>query len=307
MRSPLKIGLIALAAIAILGTLVALAGSGLNGSERRVTSAEYVAIGDSYTAAPALVEQIDFDTPPGCFQSNSNYPHIVAGHEGISSLTDVSCGGARISNLTVGQQTADGTNEPQQEALSAQTGLVTVGMGGNDADLLPELFSCADAANPASLQPCLTKLQSSASDELLSNVRSTRPAIDGMLSTVKEKAPNAQIFVVGYPQVTPGDGTDCPEALPLTADDLTYFDAAIRLLNDQLKAGARKHDAIYVDTYKPSTGLNACAAPNKRWIEPVDPVLPTAPMHPNPTGERGMATAVTKSIDKHLRASRASE
>jgi hypothetical protein len=52
----------------------------------------------------------------------------------------------------------------------------------------------------------------------------------------------------------------------------------------------------YVDTYTPSTGHNACLPESSRWIEPADTGCPTAPLHPNATGEQGMADAIVQAI-----------
>jgi hypothetical protein len=52
----------------------------------------------------------------------------------------------------------------------------------------------------------------------------------------------------------------------------------------------------YVDTYTPSIGHDACAAPSARWIEPLIPAAPAAPMHPNAAGQQGIADAVERAI-----------
>ena len=52
----------------------------------------------------------------------------------------------------------------------------------------------------------------------------------------------------------------------------------------------------YIDTYTPSEGHDACSAPASRWIEPLLPTAPAAPLHPNAVGEQGMADAVVQAI-----------
>jgi hypothetical protein len=51
-----------------------------------------------------------------------------------------------------------------------------------------------------------------------------------------------------------------------------------------------------VDTYAPSQGHDACAAPASRWLEPLLPSSPAAPLHPNAAGERAMAVAVLAAV-----------
>ncbi|MFT4049443.1 MAG: SGNH/GDSL hydrolase family protein [Solirubrobacterales bacterium] len=257
----------------------------------------YVALGDSYTAAPALYKQIHEFTPGDCFQSNQNYPHRVAAVVKPKSFTDVSCAGAFTRHLTTAQFTKTGSNAPQADALDEDTALVTIGLSGNDSNLLPLFFSCAgkphDAAHPSD---CVEKYRSNGQDEFLKSVRQTAPKIETMLSVVENRAPNAEVFVVGYPQITPSDGTDCPNEMPFTAADLTYLDEGIQALNAELKSAAKQHGMTYVDTWTPSKGLNVCAPRNKRWIESVVPTSPAFAMHPNPVGESGIALAVLKAI-----------
>jgi hypothetical protein len=262
-------------------------------------TAWYVALGDSYTAAPALEKQLAVSTPSECFQSDSNYPHIVARAIKAESLTDVSCSGAFTRHLEQPQWTKVGSNAPQADALSAKTKLVTIGLSGNDTELFPLFFECAgkpkDPANPSF---CTSKFRSGDEDRFAAAVRATMPAIGGMLDVVKERAPNAAVYVVGYPQIAPHNGTDCPNEMPFTAADLAYLDSGMRLLNAELKKAAAIRAMHYVDTYAPSPRLGVCAPRDRRWVESVVPTEPAFAMHPNPVGEQGMAEAVLKAIER---------
>lgn len=267
--------------------------------KKEVKTAWYVAIGDSYTAAPELATQIAVSTPAGCDQSDANYPHIIAKHLKVASLTDMSCSGAFTKHLTSPQWTSDGTNQPQGKALSSETKLVTVSLGGNDSKLLPLFFECAgkphDAANPSF---CVEKFRSGGKNKFVSSVQEVRPDINKLLDTVRSEAPNAEVYVVGYPQITPDDGTDCPDEMPFTARDLAYLDEGIVALNAQLRSAAQQRKMIYVDTHKPSRGLGVCAARDRRWVESVVPTAPAFAMHPNPVGEMGIAEAVLKAWEQ---------
>lgn len=270
--------------------------------QKHPKTAEYVALGDSYTAAPKLANQVEVSTPIGCFQSDSNYPHIVEKAIKPASFTDVSCSGAFVRHLKKPQWTPNGTNAPQEEALSAKTKLVTIGMSGNDAEILTLFFKCAgtphDESKPSN---CVEMFKSGGKDGFMDAVHATRPEIEEMLTTVANKAPNAKVFVVGYPQIMPSDGSDCPDEMNFSGADMAYFDSALRELNLQLKDAAKQHGMTYVDTYTPSKGFNVCAPRDKRWVESVVPTEPAYAVHPNPVGELGMAEAVIKAITKELR------
>src|SRR5690606_21275597 len=104
----------------------------------------YVALGDSYTAAPGTGEPVG--TPRGCGRSDNNYPRLLADRLAPESFTDVSCGGATTEHLTAPQRTPDGTNPPQLDAVTPKTTLVTVGIGGNDVGFVELANRCASAA-----------------------------------------------------------------------------------------------------------------------------------------------------------------
>jgi hypothetical protein len=53
---------------------------------------------------------------------------------------------------------------------------------------------------------------------------------------------------------------------------------------------------VYVDTYTPSIGHDACQPPLIRWVEPVAPAADAAPVHPNRFGMEATAAAVAASM-----------
>ena len=57
--------------------------------------------------------------------------------------------------------------------------------------------------------------------------------------------------------------------------------------------------AVYVDTYGPSIGRDACRSATTRWVEPLVPANPAAPVHPNARGMDGIAAVVRAAIDAH--------
>ena len=59
-----------------------------------------------------------------------------------------------------------------------------------------------------------------------------------------------------------------------------------------LAAQAAAAGATYVDVYGPSLGHDACQLPGIRWVEPVVPLSPAAPVHPNALGMQGMAAVL---------------
>lgn len=239
----------------------------------------YVSIGDSYTSGPGI-EPYSPTAPAGCGQSERNYPHLVAKALNLS-LTDVSCGGATTSDETESQFEGQ---PPQDDALSESTEVVTVSMGGNDNGLfftLLEDCTVIDAVEkPEQTAPCKKRLQSF----VRSTFAADKAPEEASIVHIKELAPHAKVFFVGYPEITPQEGT-C-EAFPWYEADLRWFrDGVQKVGNRMLAKGAKANGATFVDTFKPSEGHNACEPIGTRWIEPLVEPLLGVPVHPNAMGE----------------------
>lgn len=254
--------------------------------------ANYVALGDSYTAGPLI--PVQETTPTGCLRSTNNYPHLAATHFGLL-LRDVSCSGAQTKDMYAPQTVYEGaTNPPQLDALDADTQLVTVGIGGNDMGFSEIAFACA-TLDP-SKTPCQDKYVVNGHDTIKDRIDAIGPKIAALLQTIHDRSPDAKIYAVGYPSVVPESGPGCWPSLPISDADLPYVRSVINNLNVMLEHSAATNDAVYVDTHTPGTGHDACKLPVLRWIEPVAPVNAAAPVHPNLTGEQGMAAAVVAAV-----------
>ena len=102
--------------------------------ERQPGKQLYVALGDSFTAAPYVPET---DAANGCIRSSGNYPNLVIEARGDLQLIDVSCGGATSADMEAEQATSSGgTQPPQFDSLTEDASLVTLGIGGNDLSLI---------------------------------------------------------------------------------------------------------------------------------------------------------------------------
>ena len=251
----------------------------------------YVSLGDSYTAGPLIPQQVDAN----CARSDHNYPSIVAAARKATAFKDVSCSGATTDNMWKAQ----GTNEPQLDALNRDTGLVTVQIGGNDVGFSSIIGTCArlSSQDPTG-DPCRRYYASSGIDQLAVAIARTAPKIDAVLRAVHARAPHARVLVVGYPDLLPDDGSGCYPSVPFAAKDFAYLRDTGKRLNLMLRLVAEWDRAEYVDTYGPTVGHDMCKAPDVRWIEPLQPASPAAPAHPNAKGEEAMARAVLERLDK---------
>lgn len=224
----------------------------------------YVALGDSYTAAP-LVGASSVDDP--CIQSDVDYPHLLARYLG-ATLIDQSCTGADLSNV-VGRQLRldDEAAPPQIEAVTAQTDLVTVGIGGNPAAAHAwfEICPALRDGDPEG-SPCRDHFreEGGGTDALARVLRKQRKQLVTVLTEIRERAPEARVFVVGYPAIFPEKG-HCPKRLTLAKGDVAYARATLHRLNDHLEHAAEKTGAEYVDVYAATVGHDICS--DDPWIQ----------------------------------------
>ena len=254
-------------------------------------SRSYVALGDSYTAGPLILRQLP--EPPGCWRSDHNYPHLVAQDRGFS-LRDRSCSGADTEDLASPQVVLGGPNPPQLDALDPGVGTVSVQIGGHDIGFYEIVQQCASPLPVGT--PCQDRYVRSGSDEIRARITATAPKVGAVLAEIRRRSPNARVFVVGYPAILPDAHPGCWPVMPITPADVPYVRAKEKELNAMLATQAAAAGATYVDVYGPSVGHDACQLPGTRWVEPLIPLAPAAPVHPNALGMRGMADVLLTAL-----------
>ncbi len=259
----------------------------------------YVALGDSYASGPFIPDQQT--NPSGCLRSDHNYAHLVAQAIGLN-LTDVSCTGATTADLTGPQSTTSGTNPAQLNAVSKSTAVVTLSIGGDDLGFTSVIENCV-ALTPwgptKSGLTCKSLYDPNGVDRLAAAIAATKPRIAAALQKIHTQAPNAKVFVVGYPDILPSTGDGCWPRMPFTHTDAPYLENTEVELNAMLSTVSASNGATYIDTYIPSEGFNACTAGSVRWIEPIVPTTLAAPVHPNVSGEAGMARIIEPVLTTH--------
>ncbi|HET6699714.1 MAG TPA: SGNH/GDSL hydrolase family protein [Nocardioidaceae bacterium] len=217
----------------------------------------YVALGDSYTAAPYVPSTA---LANGCLRSDANYPARVA--DALDAdLVDVSCSGADTAGLTAPQHTFGSTRVPPQvDALTADTDLVTVGIGGNDLDLFGTLLeTCTTVRDRAPAgAPCRDRLDRRGID-IAQQVRVIGRHVEDALETVTGAAPRARVLLVGYPRLAPERGT-CPALLPLARGDYQLAREVQRGLDRVMRQAAGRADVEFVSMYAASAGHDICAS-----------------------------------------------
>lgn len=290
-------GVLALALLAVLAapSVACAAGTASKAGPKKTDS--YVALGDSYTAAPFVPNQVH----QACARSDQNYPSLVAGKLKPKQFTDVSCSDATTVELTKPQlKNGSPINPPQFDALKRDTRLVTMGLGGNDAKFGEISRTCLGlgAKNPTG-SPCKDHFTAGGTDQLAEFLKATAPKIGEALKGIHSRSPRAKVLVVGYPAILPEQGNGCfSPTLPLAAGDVPYLRDFVKSLNGMLAQQAKRNRAYFVDVYKPTIGHDVCQPTGTRWVEDTQPTSPAAPIHPNALGEAAMAKAVLDALGR---------
>lgn len=252
---------------------------------------QYVAIGDSYTSAPGSGPAAK-GSPAGCSQTSVNYPHRIAEATGME-LLDHSCNGANTTAVLGPQETVTShqvIQEPQVDGIDDDTDLITFRLGANDYSLINRTFQCSIAYAGRKLgsseAPCTALDASSKGGPAAEALAELTTNVQTVLADLRDRAPNARIIVIGYPQILPATGS-C-DLFPLAPGDEAWAHEILDGLNDALKAGAESIDAPYIDMAAASEGHDTCS--DEPWMAGIKAVPGAAAIF-HPFTAEGQAVA----------------
>ncbi|MBF4161208.1 SGNH/GDSL hydrolase family protein [Nocardioides acrostichi] len=248
----------------------------------------YVALGDSYTAAPLVPKT---DPASACLQSTGNYPHLIAAQLEGTVLDDRSCSGADTTSLIGVQTTGRGDVPPQLSAVTPRTSLVTLSIGGNDFGVFGSIIGACSQSQGSG-----TRCKDAAEVKVGATLKKISTRVSSAVTGVLDRAPDATVIVVGYPQVIPSTGS-CPDLLPVAAKDLPFALRVNRMLNAALEQAATRSDAGFVDTFALSKGHDICA--DDPWVNG-QATQPDAALayHPFAAEQQAVAKAVLSMLEQ---------
>lgn len=286
MRFGVKLVAAAAAGLVISGSAVAVAAA-----EPAESGPKYVALGDSRAAGPFIdpVSHKDF-----CMRSDQNYASKLARRIGASEFTDVSCIAAQVKHvIDTPQRIGTTTARPQLESLDPDTDLVTISIGGVDSNhVVVTRESCAIPL-PGMDRNCRNNPE--VEQKVVEGIAKVAPKIDRVIGAIADKAPNAEIVIVGHGGAVGDRG--CWPSMPYSDEDakwlVTYFDRFNQVYVD----AAEKHGVHYIDigTATVDGGHDPCAAPEDKWFEGLIPSSWAQPGHFN---ERGMQAVADMIVDE---------
>ncbi|HCZ28829.1 TPA: hypothetical protein DHU97_03770 [Candidatus Saccharibacteria bacterium] len=253
-----------------------------------------MAMGDSFSSGegnPAFEAGTDTNDANECHRSSQAYPHLL---QNISSLNlgtmaFVACSGATTANVLYGG-TSDGNwgEGPQVDALSSDTEVVTITIGGNDAGFQEYLQGCVIAPCGPSTVTYNAMIDLIDSSSFLSNLETTYEEIlDGATST--------NVYVIDYPYLTADDAGYCGVIDFSGARDIQVaLNSTIALAVANVRAGStdysdRLHYVSTNYTGSPFEGQHLCNGGTSDFG--------STTFHPNVLGHTHYAEVVAAAIE----------
>jgi len=234
----------------------------------------YVSLGSSIASGYGIATQSTF-----CGRSDRDYGHLVAATLGLN-LTDVSCGAAVIPNVL---DRAQSTAPPQIDAVTPDTKLITVSVGGNDINLNGTALVCGNPATVCSPPATLDADEAGLQGKLVA-----------MLTALKARAPSAIVVLVTYPREFPDQ--NCA-ALSLSDGELSMLRGMGEKLEAASVSAAQQADVVLVDPYVQPGDHTACAPAPQRWTAGYK-VAPGEGFayHPTALGHEEMAKLIEQAL-----------
>jgi lysophospholipase L1-like esterase len=225
------------------------------------STVSYVALGDSYAAGVGAGDYIS--SSGSCDRSPNAYSALWATANDPASYVSVACGGATVDTVMSGQLSA----------LSSSTTLVSVTVGGADADFESVMVTC-------DILFFVTSTCVSAIDNAEAGFEASLPGkLGNLLSEIRMDAPNATVVVLDYPDFYDLSQSSCAV---LTATDRTDINDGINLLDGLIQTAASQADDVFADVRPAFAGHEICDTGS--WLNSVDWTDITSSYHPTPDG-----------------------
>jgi hypothetical protein len=239
----------------------------------------FVALGDSYSAGEGvegvLGYEIGTDTsgPPKnmCHRSLDAYSTLVRTHGHALPIADyadagvpgysfdfLACSGAKVKNVEFNGIAPDaapiGTSDsyPQLKApgtqpyiVNAGTDMITMTIGGNDLGFGPILAECLLPGNCRNFMPFFPASTRTYEDEIPRILAWVKVRLKSLYQEIKTQAPDAAIFILGYPQLVSLDES-CWFDASFSYDDLLFLREIGVDLNDTIRAAANESGVHFV-------------------------------------------------------------
>lgn len=274
------------ASIGLLALLIA----GCAHVEAPARGGKYVAMGSSFSAG-AGIGPTKPGTPERCQRTAINYASLLADRLSLE-LDDQGCGGATTAHLLGPWDELP----PQLDAVTADTRLVTITVGGNDLNYIGNLFMAG--CNPETgfrvgerVIPCQPPRLPT--DEQYAQVAEQLTLIG---QEVRRRAPGATVVFVQYVTLVPEQ--TCP-AIGLTEQQARDLRGLGLKLAEITRNAAAATGAKVLHADRLSEAHTACGeVPWSKAAPVADDPVPGAPWHPNAAGHAAIAAKLVEMLQQ---------
>lgn len=190
------------------------------------TSHKYVALGDSFSAGEGVEPFISPSDSNGCHRSERAYAKLLdeAPALNLDFQAFVACSGATTWHVQNGQN----GEPPQLNALSTDTDIVTITIGGNDIGFERFARACFVGLN------CEESLEY---QEAMATLGGIDSSLDGLFGAIDARiGPQTRVLVVGYPRMMPYGMDEFPNCLYMSGDERVAARTVTRGLNEALQS-----------------------------------------------------------------------
>ena len=280
------------------------------------TKRSYAALGDSYSSGEGLLPYRDPGDLPlsGCHRSTRAYPALIRWPGSVAAISQsndsifdfIACSGAVTDNVRADGEGQNG--EPPQmdpgNAIDSRRDLVTISIGGNDAQFARIFAYCMAHPDCNNVKPFSPKSEVTLGDLAPLLVAYAGTKVVDIHARLRAAAPSANILVLGYPILL--SGKECPAAqfppfgasdLKLSASEQNFLRGMNRLLNEVIATSATLSGLHFIDVEQRFTGHEVCGDLDD-WVNGVvlfDPNFnPKASVHPTARGQQEYANAVNE-------------
>lgn len=224
----------------------------------QAATGKYVALGDSYASGTGAGNY----SGGSCKRSANAYPQLWANSHAPSAFTFAACSGA---------VTADVLNS-QVSAVTSDTALVTVEIGGNDAGFADVMITC----NTSSDSTCVQR-----NNDAQNFARTTLPArLDNVYNAIRART-GGTVIVVGYPRMYRLGGS-C--FLGLSDTKRSAINSSADVLASVISGRAAAHGFRFLDGRTAFSGHEICAA-RPYWLHSVNFSALDESYHPTVDGQ----------------------
>ena len=249
------------------------------GSEQRTGGGDgdddlvYAALGDSYSSGVGTLSHIPDKSTNPCYRTSYSYGALLFRYADelnkLDTFINATCSGAVTYDIVRDGQHRSFSNLPtspavaQIEHLDETVDLITLTIGGNDVGFAPILSYCLVVAG------CHSKFREAVGGHYDPNEKN----IEGLYSTLFDtyrailaKAPNASVFVLGYPTILSNYSEHEPDCFTyeglsaltgvsgLDEGEVSYFQRLGRLLNSTIASAAADAGVRFVDIAASNAG-----------------------------------------------------